>query len=276
MTTRSRPRDDDPERLRSPAHVRFFTAAMARRMQREFAGVRLSLDSAPLETGTARGRPLVLYANHPSWWDPAFLAFLSARLLPGRRAFAPIEAQALKRYAFMRRCGLFAIEPESRAGASRLLRIGTQLLARSDTLLCITPQGAFRDVRQRPLALRRGLAVLLARVPGAVAIPVALEYPFWNESRPEALARIGAAVCPADSQQANAGAWQSALTSGLEDTAAALRLEAMQRDPTCFTTLLDGSVGIGGVYDTWRRLAAWATGQRFDPAHGRPRPGTSS
>ena len=267
--------DTDPERLRSALHVRFFTAVMARRMRRAFAAVRLSLASAALSGEHLGGRPVVLYANHPSWWDPAFIAVLAARLLPGRRLFAPIETEALRRYAFLRRCGLFAIEPDSRRGGARLLRVGTRLLDRPDTLLCITPQGTFADPRQ-PLALRRGLAVLLARAPDTVAMPLALEYPFWNESQPEALARIGPAVTLAGGLRADADAWHRALTEALERTCAGLADEAMQRDPARFATLFDGHVGVGGVYDLGRRLAAWSHGRRFDPAHGPARPGAST
>lgn len=254
---------DDPVGLRSPNYVRFFGAALAHRMRQGFAGIRLSRGSAAWRPDAFTGRPLVVVANHPSWWDPAFIAFLAGRDLPQRALFAPIDADALQRYRFMRRCGLFGIEPDSRAGAARFLDVGRRVLALPDAVLCVTPQGRFSDVRQRPLAMRRGVAALLARTPGAIALPLALDYPFWDESRPEALARWGAPV----TGHADADAWHDALTDGLERTMDALATDAQRRDPADFIALLDGKVGIGGVYDAWRRAVAWGTARRFDPSH---------
>ena len=45
----------------------------------------------------------------------------------------------------------------------------------------------------RPVRLRPGLAHLARRVPGATIVPLALEYPFWDERTPEALCRFGSA-----------------------------------------------------------------------------------
>ncbi len=61
-------------------------------------------------------------------------------------------------------------------------------------MLWITAEGAFTDHRARPVALRPGLAHLARQVPGAVILPLALDYTFWNESRPEALLRFGDAA----------------------------------------------------------------------------------
>ena len=258
---------DDPQVRRSPLAVRFFTGAVTRRMAQNFAGVRVSRAAGPPPAAQVAGRSLVVYANHPSWWDPVFLIVLITRAFPDRRVFAPIDAEALGRYGFMRRCGLFGIEPDSRAGALRFLKVGRDVLSRPDTILCVTPQGRFSDVRQ-PLVLQRGLAVLLARAPEAVILPVALDYPFWNESRPEALARWGAPVACAGDARRDVEARQSALGAGLEKALAALENEAVRRDPAAFVSLLEGRVGVGGLYDAGRRLAAWTTGRRFDAAHG--------
>ena len=47
----------------------------------------------------------------------------------------------------------------------------------------------------------------------------------------------------------------------------ALNADAVSRDPDRFTTVLGGRVGVGGVYDLWRRAKALARGERFDPSH---------
>ena len=62
---------------------------------------------------------------------------------------------------------------------------------------------------------------------------------------------------------------EEALTENLDTLSA----EAMTRDSARFTALLTGNTGVGGIYDQWRSLAAWARGKQFEPAHergGRP------
>ena len=54
-----------------------------------------------------------------------------------------------------------------------------------------------RDVRERPLRLAGGLARLAKRVPEACFVPLAIEYAFWDERRPNCLLRFGAPV-PSD------------------------------------------------------------------------------
>ena len=53
----------------------------------------------------------------------------------------------------------------------------------------------------------------------------------------------------------------------LAETMDRLSCEARTQDPERFIDLLDGSVGVGGLYDAGRRLKAWSRGRRFDGAH---------
>ena len=64
-------------------------------MAASFRAVRLARPGLP---DLPPGRPLVVYSNHPSWWDPAFGIVLHARLFPGREGYAPIRDAMLERY----------------------------------------------------------------------------------------------------------------------------------------------------------------------------------
>ena len=255
---------DDPVALRVPAMVRFFDGVMARQMRRSFRAVRVLRPGLP---PLPEGAPLVVYANHPSWWDPAFCIVLGARLFAPRAGYAPMETAALARYPFMRRIGLFGIEPGTRAGAARFLRVGDRVLADPSRMMWTTAQGRFADPRERPVELRAGLAHLMARVPGAVALPLAVEYPFWSEKRPEALAAFGAPVMNAGDGTGRADDWQARLTDGLTAAMDALADAAATRDAVRFDTILDGRRGVGGVYALWSRARAGAKGRRYDPDH---------
>lgn len=256
---------EEPLPRRSPGWVRFFGAVMARHVRANFHALRIARTGWPqLPPRTA----VVAYCNHPSWWDAAVLPVLATRLFADRCSFGPIDAQALRKYRFMERIGFFPVEQGSWSGSARFVRTGGALLARPDTLLWITPEGVFTDPRRRPVVLRPGLAALLARSPAAVALPVALEYPFWTERTPEALVRFGAPV-PADGLAGRTRPQvQAVLEQALGETMEALAVDAMAQDEARFATLLEGRAGIGGVYDGWRRLKSWSHGERFDAAHG--------
>jgi len=251
---------DDPTTLRSPGMCRFFAGVMKRQMSRGFRAVRVLKPGLP---DIPEGRPIVFYSNHPGWWDPAFYMVLQTLLLPDREGYGPMEADALEKYRFMKRIGIFGVDPGTRAGAARFLRVGTHVLSKPDRCIWMTAQGRFADPRERPVTLRTGLAHLMARVPDACAIPLAMEYPFWSEKRPEALCHFGRPVDPSG----NARDWQDALEDGLTAAQDRLAEAAMARDPAEFDTILGGARGVGGIYGGWSRLRAFVEGRRYDPDH---------
>jgi 1-acyl-sn-glycerol-3-phosphate acyltransferase len=201
--------------------TRFFAAYSDRLVRKHFHAVRFL--GAP-DLATFAGRPLVIYANHPSWWDPLIALVVWRRLLGDRIPYAPIDAAMLQKYAFFKRLGFFGVDKQSLVGARRFLRVGRELLARPDTLLLITPQGRFADVRDATAGFEPGLAHLARAVPEAVYLPLAMEITFWEEKRPEALLRFGEPVFPCagprhatrESRQDHLGVrWQSAAATPL-------------------------------------------------------------
>jgi 1-acyl-sn-glycerol-3-phosphate acyltransferase len=255
-----------PESARSPLLVALFGWYVERYLARHFHAVRLSRAGLP-DLAAARGRPVIVYLNHPSWWDPLICLFLSRRLFPDRRHFGPIESAALGRYRFFEKLGFFGIEPGTARGARRFLAVSQEILATPDTALWITAGGRFADARERPVRLQAGLGHLASRLADAVAFPLALEYPFWNERFPEALARFGEPVHVGQEEMASED-WTAILEERLAAAQDALAAEALPRDPERFEALLGGGAGVGGVYDAWRRLQAGLRGERFRAAHG--------
>ncbi len=250
----------DPFAARSPVLLELFRWYLHWFFWRRFSGVRLSRGLIPPDY---RGRPMVVYTNHPSWWDPILMLLVSEKLFPGRVGFGPIDAQALGRYGLFRRFGAFGVERGPR-GAAGFLRTAKAGLADSRSIMWITAEGEFTDARVRPLVLRPGVAHLARHVPDAVFLPAAFDYVFWNESRPEALLRFGEPVSVAHLSVAAA---QAALTQALTAALDALAEDAATRDPGRFMTLLHGAGGVGAIYDTWRRVRDWGRGRAFDPRH---------
>ena len=151
--------------------------------------------AAPADLSGAR--KLVIYLNHPSWWDGVAYVVLARRLMPGRIVYAPIDAAMLRRYPFLGQIGAFGVEQESPRGSAHFLASCRAALA-ADAPLMIAAQGRFADTRERPLNLRPGLAHLVDIEPDICFLPLALEYTFWNEKQPEMLIRFGAPTSAAE------------------------------------------------------------------------------
>lgn len=248
---------------RSASSLRLFTWYLRWYFYRSFHAVRIANDGMPAD---AAGRPLIIYSNHPSWWDPAVYILLAGTLFPDRIGYGPIDSKALGQYGLLAQMGAFGVPQDDPRGAAIFLRTSLAVLERPGGMLMVTAEGRFTDHRTRPISLRPGLAHVARRMPDAIILPLALEYSFWNESKAEVLVRFGAPVLP---PPGNAAAdWTERLEAALTVTMDALAEQSATRNPGLFQPLLNGAVGVGGIYDVWRRLRAVAGGQRFDPSHG--------
>lgn len=245
----------------------WFMLYVRRYFRRHFHALRvLEADGpGPPEAG---GEPLLVYTNHPGWWDPLVFLLLAERLFPDRLNYGPIDARALGKYKFLERIGFLGIEPDSRRGAARFLRLAAAALDRPDVIFWITAQGSFADPRVRPPAIRPGVAHAVAAARRGLVVPLAVEYPFWTERLPEAVAAFGPAVRIADRADRGARDWNAALEEALTATQDRLAAAVMRRDPRDFRTLATGGVGVGFAYDLVRRFDAWRHGRRFSAAHG--------
>ncbi|WGF89284.1 lysophospholipid acyltransferase family protein [Marinivivus vitaminiproducens] len=248
----------DPIAARSPAMVRAFTWYCRRLLRRNFHGLRLDREGPPM---AAAGAPVVVVANHPSWWDPIVFFVVARALFPDRIGFGPIEAAELERYAIFKRLGAFGVTPGTGRGAMVWLKTGRRILAKPDALLIVTAQGRFADARERPVRLMPGTSRLLRDGGGATVLPLAMEFVFWNERAPEILLRFGQPVPVAGDDLY--GRLESALALAQDRLAE----RAQARDPSAFDALVSGRAGVGGVYDLGRRLRAAWSGASFDPSH---------
>jgi 1-acyl-sn-glycerol-3-phosphate acyltransferase len=240
--------------------LRLFTRIVRRYFRSHFRSVMVQHENrfAGLEG------PLVVYANHSSWWDPMVSILLAQTLMPGRRHYAPMEAEALKRYPILGKVGLFPVEMTSPRGANQFLRTGQEIL-RSGGVLWVTPQGRFADPRAWPLAFKPGLGALAQRVPEAILLPLAIEYSFWDERLPEALLHFGQPVKLTDGTTTEETTRD--LESGLAAAMLALQAASIARDAHAFTVLMQGGRGTGGIYGLARRILSAITGRPLQIDH---------
>ena len=258
-------RHSDPVALRSELLFRLFGFYLGMRFRRSFHAIRMSAALPALPPG----RPVIVFGNHPSWWDPALYLLLANALFRGRPGFGPMDHESLARYGFFRRLGIFGIDKGGAAGARRFLEVARRVLAsegeRGRAMIWVTAEGEFTDPRQRPVTLRPGIAHLARVVPDALLLPLAIEYVFWNESRPELLLRFGAPI--AADPAIRPAEWNRLLQDALGREMDALAHDSMSREKHRFRPLLRGSAGSSRIYDLYRRARALLAGRRFTPAH---------
>ncbi len=192
------------------------------------------------------------------------LTLLAARYMPRRKHYAPMDAAALERYGILKRVGVFGVEMNTARGAAQFLRTGLTILS-GGGVLWVTPQGRFADPRERPLTFKPGLAALAARVRGGcTVVPLAIEYPFWDERLPEALLHFGE---PMRFDGERAEEIENVLRTALESAMETLAAKAVARDAAGFELLQRGSVGTGGFYQMGQRLWARLRGRAFQAEH---------
>ena len=145
-----------------------------------------------LGTLPATDEPLLMYANHTSFWD-GFVVHALTRAA-GRQGYAVMEEQNLDRYRFLTRIGALSIRRGDRASALETLRHCSTVLARPRASLLLFPQGRLERACA-PLRFERGLEVL-ARMSKARAVPVALRYAFFEHEYPDVLVAAGEPHAP--------------------------------------------------------------------------------
>jgi 1-acyl-sn-glycerol-3-phosphate acyltransferase len=208
--------------------------------------------------------PLIVYANHSSWWDPMISLLLAQALLPDRKHYGPMDASALARYPILRKLGIFPVEMGSARGAAEFLRTSQAILG-AGGVIWITPQGRFVDPREAVLGFKAGLGALAVRSKGVTLLPLAIEYTFWDERLPEALLRFGK---PVRIEAAESGERATLrLEAGLAEVMEELKVASMARDAGAFRVLLRGGRGAGGFYGVGRRLRAWVSGKPLGLDH---------
>jgi 1-acyl-sn-glycerol-3-phosphate acyltransferase len=239
-----------------------FRGSVRRFVRKNFNAVRVTGQEQLAELPSA---PIVCFINHPGWWDPMTGVLMTDLLFPGRQFAAPMDAEALKSYPILERLGFFAVERDTASGAKDFLRNSRELLTNPQTILWLTPAGKFHDIRQ-PVPFMNGLSHLVDSEFHGIALPMAIEYTFWNERSPELLVRFGDPVhcagLPTD-RDARTLVFETALAT----TQSSLAELAIARDPANFATLAMGRAGIGGLYDLWRRMMAGLRGQQFQDRH---------
>lgn len=171
-----------------PLFARLFRAYVRRRMRGSFDAVRVR-GAAQLLERLEQG-PLMIAANHVSWWDALFLVLLDG--VEGIDAHCLMDSANLKQLPFFSWLGAVPLDRSRATRAKKDLELAARLLDRPGRVLIVFPQG--RQVPAHlPLRFASGV-VHLARQTGVPVVPMALRYDYREEPIPELNVSIGPPV----------------------------------------------------------------------------------
>jgi 1-acyl-sn-glycerol-3-phosphate acyltransferase len=139
------------------------------------------------------GRPLLIYANHSSWWDGLVAYHISrhARL----NAYCMMEEKQVLQYSFLRRLGAFSVVRENPHDAMKSIEYAAaKLRDEKSGAVWIFPQGEIQPSAKLPFEFFGGAARIAKMAPASVVLPIAFKYEFLGDFKPEIFAKIGAAL----------------------------------------------------------------------------------
>lgn len=153
-----------------PAVVRAFELAFRPWMRLRIAAVRV----AHVPGSLPADRPVLLAANHVSWWDGFILRHLQRLIRPDAPLYSVMTRRELRRFPILGRMGAVGIDPAGPASVARTVQeLRHRIAERPDAVIAYFPQGEIGPSFRRPLGFRRGVE-LFARRLDAVVVPVGL------------------------------------------------------------------------------------------------------
>lgn len=132
--------------------------------------------------------PLIIYANHSSWWDGLAAFQISHKIKLD--SFIMMEEKHLKRFSLFRKLGAFSVVRENPRSALESINYTVDLLKDSDSVLWIFPQGEILLNDLRPLHFYKGISKIIEKLGKCATISLTFRYEFLNEFKPEIFVNI--------------------------------------------------------------------------------------
>ncbi|MDQ3129659.1 MAG: lysophospholipid acyltransferase family protein [Acidobacteriota bacterium] len=150
--------------------------------KRRFSSLQMSglhfLENNPENT------PLVIYANHSSWWDGLTAFQISRRA--ALDSFIMMEEKQLKKLWFFRKLGAFSVVRENNREALKSINYAIQTLRKNPKRsLWVFPQGEILPNDVRPLRFYNGLARIIKSFEKCSIVCLAMRYEFLGKYKPD-------------------------------------------------------------------------------------------
>ncbi len=203
-------------------------------------------------TDAQRALPMIICANHSSWWD-GYVALLVSRQLRVDPYLMMEEAQ-LRRYFFFSWIGCFSVDRQNARSAMQSLQYATKLLKeRRGRMVWLFPQGEISPNDRRPLEFFTGAAYLVRIASPVLLYPLAIRIEYLAEQRPDLFISLGEPMC-VDAAETRTPGFLKNYTHRLEERVTAeldqLRSDVIAGDYSSFKLLMQGKSSTNRIFDT--------------------------
>lgn len=141
----------------------------------------------------------IIYAPHNNWWDGIVGYNLCRRIF---KTDIRMMIEEMNRFPILGKAGAFPVNKKSAQASMKALQYSVEQLCDKDISLWLFPQGIIRPPMYRPIEFQTGMAYIAKNVVkkagGINLIPVAVNYPFLREDKPEVLCEVGEPVIITD------------------------------------------------------------------------------
>jgi 1-acyl-sn-glycerol-3-phosphate acyltransferase len=135
-------------------------------------------------------KPLIIFANHSSWWDGLVVFEVLSRY--NFENYVMMEEKHLLKLPFFRKLGAFSVVRENPREAFKSINYISGLLSENPSrVLLIFPQGQILPNDFRPIKFYSGVSRIIQRTGKCQVVPFSIRYEFFEHFKPEIMVRIG-------------------------------------------------------------------------------------
>jgi chlorobactene lauroyltransferase len=198
-----------------------------------------------------RALPIIVCANHSSWWD-GYVAALVERHLK-LDCYLMMEEKQLQRYFFFTWIGCFSVDRQNARSAMQSLHYAANLLkGHPRRVVWLFPQGEIAPNDRRPLKFFSGAAHLAKLSAPVLLSPLATRIEYLAEQRPDLYISLGAPLLVGEKElqtpnflKSYTMTLQESVTTELDQ----LRADTVASDYSSFTQIMRGWASTNRLFD---------------------------
>ena len=136
--------------------------------------------------------PIILFAPHSNWWDGIVGYNICHRIF---KKEIRLMVEELNRFPLLRRGGAYNVNKKSPQASMQAIKYTVDALGDRNNIIYNFPQGIIKPPNFRPIEFQTGLTYIAEKAAkryGKVYLmPVAVNYMFLRDNRPEVLVEFG-------------------------------------------------------------------------------------
>jgi 1-acyl-sn-glycerol-3-phosphate acyltransferase len=130
-----------------------------------------------------RNLPVLVLANHFSWWDGFWIPYMNMKLFRRKIYFMMLEEQ-LRKYSFFNKTGGYSVKRGSKS-VIESIHYTVSLLQDKGNMVFLFPQGKIESAYTDRIAFEKGISRIIAEISGkAQIIFMANLVEYYSSSRP--------------------------------------------------------------------------------------------